>query len=50
MCPVRTRSVNILKQVSEFSTATIATAVGMLKLRDPSVGYTWPGVRALMPE
>lgn len=40
---------NILKLL-EFDTPTVANGVEQLEIRDPSVGYTGPDVRALMPD
>jgi 4-hydroxy-4-methyl-2-oxoglutarate aldolase len=40
---------NILK-LTEFDTPTVANGLEMLGVCDPTVGYTGPDVRALMPE
>lgn len=37
-------------QLSDFDTPTVANGLDMLGARDPSIGYTGPDVRALMPE
>lgn len=37
-------------RLSEFDTPTVANGLEMLGLMDPTVGYTGPDVRALMPE
>jgi len=39
-----------IKKLVEFDTPTVANGLEMLGLRDPTVGYTGPDVRALMPE
>lgn len=39
-----------LRKLKEFSTTTVATAIDMLKLRDPAAGFTGPDTRALMPD
>ena len=39
-----------IKRLTEFDTPTVANGLEMLQLRDPTVGYTGPDVRALMPE
>ncbi len=39
----------VLKLV-EFDTPTVANALELLGFRDPTIGYTGPDVRALMPE
>jgi regulator of RNase E activity RraA len=43
-------NIELVRQLSEFSTTTVATAVSLLNLRDPSTGYTGPDTQALMPE
>jgi regulator of RNase E activity RraA len=40
---------NILKLL-DFDTPTVANGVELLRVRDPSGGYTGPDVRALMPD
>jgi len=40
---------NILKLL-DFDTPTVANGLEMLDVRDPSIGYTGPDVRALMPD
>src|SRR5439155_18303716 len=40
---------NILK-LRDFDTPTVANGVELLRMRDPSGGYTGPDVRALMPD
>ena len=39
-----------LQKLLEFDTPTVSNGVGLLGVRDPSIGYTGPDVRALMPE
>lgn len=39
-----------VKRLIEFDTPTVANGLEMLQLRDPTIGYTGPDVRALMPE
>jgi hypothetical protein len=39
-----------IRRLAEFDTPTIANGLELLGLRDPTVGYTGPDVRALMPE
>ncbi|MBI3972657.1 MAG: hypothetical protein HY332_15375 [Chloroflexi bacterium] len=39
-----------VKRLVEFDTPTVANGLELLGVRDPSVGYTGPDVRALMPE
>ena len=39
-----------LKRLLDFDTPTVSNGVGLLGVRDPSIGYTGPDVRALMPE
>jgi 4-hydroxy-4-methyl-2-oxoglutarate aldolase len=38
-----------IKKLIEFDTPTVANGLELLKLRDPSAGYTGPDVRALTP-
>jgi 4-hydroxy-4-methyl-2-oxoglutarate aldolase len=40
---------NVLK-LAEFDTPTVANGLELLGVQDPTVGYTGPDVRALMPE
>ena len=37
-------------RLAEFDTPTVANGLDVLRARDPSVGYTGPDVRALMPD
>jgi 4-hydroxy-4-methyl-2-oxoglutarate aldolase len=39
-----------IKKLIEFDTPTVANGLEMLGVSDPTVGYTGPDVRALMPE
>lgn len=39
-----------IKKLVEFDTPTVCNGLEMLKAQDPTVGYTGPDVRALMPE
>jgi regulator of RNase E activity RraA len=39
-----------VKRLLEFDTPTVANGLARLKLHDPTIGYTGPDVRALMPE
>jgi regulator of RNase E activity RraA len=39
-----------IKQLLEFDTPTVANGLEMLGVRDPTIGYTGPDVRVLMPE
>lgn len=39
-----------IKRLTEFDTPTIANGLELLGVLDPTVGYTGPDVRALMPE
>jgi regulator of RNase E activity RraA len=39
-----------VKKLVEFDTPTVANGLELLGMRDPTVGYTGPDVRALMPE
>ena len=39
-----------LQRLVELDTPTVANGLELLKRRDPTVGYTGPDVRALMPE
>src|SRR5688500_9967798 len=39
-----------VKRLIEFDTPTVANGLELLGVRDPSIGYTGPDVRALMPE
>ncbi len=39
-----------IKKLIEFDTPTVANGLEMLGVLDPTVGYTGPDVRALMPE
>jgi len=43
-------NIDQLRKLKEFSTTTVATAIDMLKLRDPAAGFTGPDTRALMPD
>lgn len=45
-------NVNIenIKKLTEFDTPTVANGLELLGVLDPTVGYTGPDVRALMPE
>jgi hypothetical protein len=40
---------NVLK-LAEFDTPTVANGLELLGVQDPSIGYTGPDVRALMPD
>jgi len=39
-----------IEQLATFDTPTVANGLELLGVRDPSIGYTGPDVRALMPE
>ena len=39
-----------IRKLVEFDTPTVANGLEMLEVRDPSVGYTGPDIRALMPD
>lgn len=39
-----------VKKLVEFDTPTVANGLELLGVRDPTVGYTGPDIRALMPE
>lgn len=39
-----------LTRLLELDTPTVANGIELLKVRDPSIGYTGPDVRALMPD
>ncbi len=39
-----------IQKLLDFDTPTVSNGVGLLSVRDPSIGYTGPDVRALMPE
>ena len=39
-----------IRKLVEFDTPTVANGLALLGVRDPTVGYTGPGIRALMPE
>lgn len=41
---------DLLNRLLEFDTPTVANGIELLGQRDPTVGYTGPDVRALMPE
>lgn len=43
-------NIDNIKRLTDFDTPTVANGLELLKLRDPSLGYTGPDVRALMPE
>src|ERR1700674_2345248 len=43
-------NVDLIKKLLEFDTPTVANGLEMLDVRDPSIGYTGPDVRALMPD
>ena len=43
-------NIDNIKRLIDFDTPTVANGLELLKLRDPSLGYTGPDVRALMPE
>lgn len=43
-------NIDNIKKLLEFDTPTVANGIELLGIRDPSVGYTGPDVRALMPE
>ncbi|MBI5878521.1 MAG: hypothetical protein HZB53_12805 [Chloroflexi bacterium] len=43
-------NIDRIKGLLEFDTPTVANGFEMLDVRDPSVGYTGPDVRALMPD
>lgn len=43
-------NVNNVLQLLEFDTPTVANGLDLLGARDPSIGYTGPDVRALMPD
>lgn len=47
---MKTKPKHALLELAKFSTTTVATAVAMLELRDPTAGYTGSDVRALLPE
>ena len=42
-------NIDNIKRLIDFDTPTVANGLELLKLRDPSLGYTGPDVRALMP-
>ena len=39
-----------VQKLAEFDSPTVANGLELLGVRDPSIGYTGPDVRALMPE
>src|SRR5688500_20352934 len=39
-----------ISALTRFDTPTVANALELLRVRDPSAGYTGPDVRALMPD
>jgi 4-hydroxy-4-methyl-2-oxoglutarate aldolase len=39
-----------VRKLAEFDTPTVANGLELLGVRDPTVGYTGPDIRALMPE
>ncbi len=39
-----------IRRLVEFDTPTVCNGVGLLEARDPTVGYTGPDVRCLMPD
>ena len=39
-----------IKRLVEFDSPTVANGLELLEVQDPTVGYTGPDVRALMPE
>jgi regulator of RNase E activity RraA len=39
-----------IRRLVEFDTPTVANGVGRLNVRDPTIGYTGPDIKALMPE
>ena len=43
-------NVEKIKKLIEFDTPTVANGLNLLEVRDPTVGYTGPDVRALTPE
>lgn len=43
-------NVDTVKKLVEFDTPTVANGLELLGVRDPTVGYTGPDIRALMPE
>ncbi len=43
-------NVDLIKRLAEFDTPTVANGLERLGVLDPTVGYTGPDVRALMPE
>jgi len=43
-------NIESIKRLIEFDTPTVANGMEMLGVLDPTVGYTGPDVRALMPE
>jgi regulator of RNase E activity RraA len=42
--------INTITRLLEFDTPTVANGLELLGVQDPSVGYTGPDVRALLPE
>lgn len=43
-------NVENVKKLVEFDTPTVANGLELLGVRDPTVGYTGPDIRALLPE
>jgi 4-hydroxy-4-methyl-2-oxoglutarate aldolase len=43
-------NVDNVRKLVEFDTPTVANGLELLGVRDPTVGYTGPDIRALMPE
>ena len=39
-----------IRRLVEFDSPTVANGLELLEVQDPTVGYTGPDVRALMPE
>ncbi|MCL4535015.1 MAG: hypothetical protein M1370_07655 [Bacteroidetes bacterium] len=39
-----------IRNLVEFDTPTVSNGIGLLNFRDPTVGYTGPDVRCLMPD
>ena len=39
-----------IRRLAEFDSPTVANGLELLEVQDPTVGYTGPDVRALMPE
>ena len=43
-------NIDSIRRLVEFDTPTVANGLALLKVRDPSVGYTGPDIRCLVPE